>query len=343
MSAQVTEAHRATAETIFKLAEKAAHNGDPFREPCAQLIANSEATAVAEWQESAHLKGEAIDSLLIECDRLHAEIKSCGELSCDECNARTAALIVERGQLRAIFPQICEALGNGACCAPDVSVEFIQSIPNEVAGVVSGLRADVKRLKADGAASAFITMSCRASRAETDRNNLRADLDAIKAICNEETARAERAEASLHALRLVCGTTDADRFSTWVDRANARAEKAEAELKAEQDNSAIAEIELKVSRAIVSKIWVQLGSPTYQQLKGRSIYDLIDELKAELAAERARLRKIALAACKEAQIKPMVWYPNRSSIDPNSLGMINQLQVDACVAAIDAAMKEETK
>ena len=43
-------------------------------------------------------------------------------------------------------------------------------------------------------------------------------------------ARAERAEASLHALRLVCGTTDADKFSTWVDRANARAEKAEAEL-----------------------------------------------------------------------------------------------------------------
>ena len=49
------------------------------------------------------------------------------------------------------------------------------------------------------------------------------------------------------------------------------------------------EAELKVSRAIVSKIWVQLGSPTYEQLKGRSIYDLIDELKAELAKERARL------------------------------------------------------
>ena len=96
------------------------------------------------------------------------------------------------------------------------------------------LRAEVERLKADGAASAFITMSCRASRAETDRNNLRADLDAIKAILNEEKGRAERAEASLHALRLVCGTTDADKFTTWVDRANARAEKAEAELKAER-------------------------------------------------------------------------------------------------------------
>ena len=47
--------------------------------------------------------------------------------------------------------------------------------------------------------------------------------------------------------------------------------------------------ELENERAIVSRIWVQLGSPTYAQLKGRSIYDLIDEMKAELATERARL------------------------------------------------------
>ena len=43
-------------------------------------------------------------------------------------------------------------------------------------------------------------------------------------------ARAESAESQLHALRLICGTTDADKFSTWVDRANTRAEKAESEL-----------------------------------------------------------------------------------------------------------------
>lgn len=45
----------------------------------AQLIAASEARAVAEWQNSAHLKGEAIDSLLIECDRLRAEVKESKE------------------------------------------------------------------------------------------------------------------------------------------------------------------------------------------------------------------------------------------------------------------------
>jgi hypothetical protein len=46
--------------------------------------------------------------------------------------------------------------------------------------------------------------------------------------------RAERAEASLHALRLICGTTDADKFTTWCDKANARADKAEAELATER-------------------------------------------------------------------------------------------------------------
>ena len=68
---------------------------------------------------------------------------------------------------------------------------------NITAGGVADLRAEVERLKSDGAASVFVNMSCRASRAETERNNLRADLDAIKAILTEEKGRAELAEAEL--------------------------------------------------------------------------------------------------------------------------------------------------
>ena len=79
-----------------------------------------------------------------------------------------------------------------------------------------------------------------------------------------------------------------ERFDKVEDRLT-KVEIGQAELKAEQDIRVINEIELKVSRAIVSKIWTQLGSPTYEQLKGRSIYHLIDELKAELARERARM------------------------------------------------------
>ena len=63
--------------------------------------------------------------------------------------------------------------------------------------------------------------------------------------------------------------------------------------------------------------------------------------EAELAAERARLQKIALDACMSAQIKPLVWYPKGYVIDPNDLGKINEHQVEACVAAIDVALKED--
>ena len=48
MSAQVTEAHRVAADAIFALAMKSSHHGAPFREPCAQLIADSEARATAQ-------------------------------------------------------------------------------------------------------------------------------------------------------------------------------------------------------------------------------------------------------------------------------------------------------
>lgn len=78
-------------------------------------------------------------------------------------------------------------------------------------------------------------------------------------------ARAERAEAELHALRLVCGTTDADKFSTWVDRANARAEKAEAEL--------------ATAKAIIASI----------EEDGTEEHNAAVRLRQELATERARL------------------------------------------------------
>jgi hypothetical protein len=58
------------------------------------------------------------------------------------------ALTAERDQLRAVFPQICAAIGNGAFCTPTVSVGFIESIPNEVQLVVAELRARAERAEA---------------------------------------------------------------------------------------------------------------------------------------------------------------------------------------------------
>ena len=90
-----------------------------------------------------------VTALTAERDQLRAEVKSCGELSCDECNARTAALTAECDQLRAVFPKVCAALANGAFCTPTVSVGFIESIPNEVQLVVAELRARADRAEAD--------------------------------------------------------------------------------------------------------------------------------------------------------------------------------------------------
>jgi hypothetical protein len=44
---------------------------------------------------------------------------------------------------------------------------------------------------------------------------------------------------------------------------------------------------------IVARIWTQLGSPSYEQLAGRSIYDLIAEKDATVARLRARAAAIA--------------------------------------------------
>jgi chromosome segregation ATPase len=85
-------------------------------------------------------------------------------------------------------------------------------------------------------------------------------------------ARAERAEASLHALRRICGTTDADKFSTWVDRANARAARAEAELAAAK---LLLNEETDCAEAVEAAIVRQ--------------YARAERAEAELAAERARL------------------------------------------------------
>ena len=55
-------------------------------------------------------------------------------------------LIAENVKLRALFPAICSALGNGAFCTPDVSIGFLEAVPNEVASVVARLRAELKEL-----------------------------------------------------------------------------------------------------------------------------------------------------------------------------------------------------
>ena len=240
MSAPVTQAHRDLCREIINT---------PFGSR-AQLIADSEAQAVADLQCS-------FATVAVERTELRKE----------------------RDQLRAVFPQICAALGNGACCTPDVSIGFIQSIPNEVASVVAKLRAEVERFKTYGAAE------------------LAAINPNVESYCKYWEARAERAEASLHALRLVCGTTDADKFSTWVDRANARAEKAEAELKRYTDAvDAQPWATDEPIRVLLDRITLLWSSERQAKVERG---DMLCECQAALAVERARLDHILKLRCED--------------------------------------------
>lgn len=92
----------------------------------------------------------------------------------------------------------------------------------------------------------------------------------------ELTAERDQLRAQLHALRLVCGTTDADKFTTWVDRANARAEKAEAE--AER------------YRLVTLKQDAELATAK-ERLRSEAMddYAAIKDLQRELATERGKL------------------------------------------------------
>jgi hypothetical protein len=104
--------------------------------------------------------------------------------------------------------------------------------------------------------------------------------------------------AQLHALQLVCGTNDANKFETWVDRANARAEKAEAELKRYTDAvDAQPWATDEPIRVLLDRITADLNGESEAITDRSERYRLATlRLDAELATERARfehLEKIA--------------------------------------------------
>ncbi len=62
---------------------------------------------------------------------------------------------------------------------------------------------------------------------------------------------------------------------------------------------------------IVNRIWALLGSPSYEELKGRSIYDLIDTLKRErdeARAAHAELPEGIKKSCDAAKLEEALWW-----------------------------------
>ena len=141
-----TEAHRGLVEKVFDLLSTTDMIGPSPADKAAQLIADSEARAVVEIAMVAAASADRNVSLRLERDQLRAELGPLRELV--GVDSRAASNLHDIAHWRKLMD------------AWDENVK---------------LRAEVQRLKSDGAASAFVNMSCRASRAETDRNNLRAD------------------------------------------------------------------------------------------------------------------------------------------------------------------------
>ena len=182
MSAPITESHLRLANQLVA--------SPPSPLVMATLIADSEARAVAQWSDGLDQSlPDLYEAAKAERDQLRAAL-ALGQKNCDEAYDDLRA---ERDAARAEVERLTEQQVADAESANE-TIDYLKARAERA-------EAEVQRLKSDGAASAFINMSCRASRAETDRNNLRADLDAIKAILNEEKARAERAEAEVDELK----------------------------------------------------------------------------------------------------------------------------------------------
>ena len=175
MSAPITEAHREAAVAIFAIAMKSSHHGAPFREPCAQLIADSEAKAVVEIAMVAAASADFNVSLRLERDQLRAENATlrAAQKACEDCDAPTTA---EVAGLRADCTYNHECI-NRLASATGKFGEKSETVVEVALSTIDQLRAEVEQLKADGAASAFINMSCRASRAEAELAAERARLD----------------------------------------------------------------------------------------------------------------------------------------------------------------------
>ena len=101
---------------------------------------------------------------------------TCGELSCDECNARTAALTAERDQLRAAL-----ALGQQNC---DDAYDDLRAERKDAIARAESAEREVERLRSD--------RDCE-KRLRKDAEELREDAIA-------RAARAERGEAEVSKL-----------------------------------------------------------------------------------------------------------------------------------------------
>jgi hypothetical protein len=88
----------------------------------------------------------------------------------------------------------------------------------------------------------------------------------------------------------------------WLQRTHelsAEVELTESIRKTESAHQSALEQQLAEETGIVDRVWDQLGRRTYEQLAGRSIHDLIEELKQQLAAAQAQHNELLYAVARK--------------------------------------------
>jgi hypothetical protein len=328
-------------------------------------IAESEARAVAVMHEH-HLRDEAmIVQRTEEIRALEATIASertnRADFAKDAC-----AVLLERDQLKSDYIKLMQS------CYRGDSKDVAASERAQMKYIADELRHERDQLRAElEVANHSIVSSLVYNTLKEDNDQLRAEVERLtnqrdnllKPLREQAEARAESAEQQLHALRLVCGTTDADKFSTWVTHAMARAERAEAEvteLKKKQpinthvrlfDLVRYMRAELQEQDLITSEeySWLCYESPMANSPKGgspspRRLEDY-DELRAELAAERARLDWLEKYLSDDSKNLSQPHGEDRSWWLGYNTGPAYQIDGagDTLRAAIDTAMKEGAK
>jgi hypothetical protein len=188
---------------------------------------------LTEWKVSAHIKGEAIDSLLLECDRLRAELSQA-------CVARDATCIRLSGELRnarAETERLTAQRENLLKPMRDRAIARAERAEAELAAAKLLLNEETDC--AEVVEAAIVRQYARAERAEAEverLNIIHADAiayangnPAFQGYCDKLRARAERAELEVAALKQSVESGQRV-LREDAERNAARAERAEAEL-----------------------------------------------------------------------------------------------------------------
>ena len=148
------------------------HHNDQQRSECPVCLVTTLTAERDYWQKIAvsasherEHNANVAQAMTAERDQLRAEVKSCGELSCDECNARTAAITAERDQLRADRTYNHECI-NRLAVATGTLGEKSEKVVDVVLSTIDQLRARAERAEAE---LAKYLSACPASPTEEER------------------------------------------------------------------------------------------------------------------------------------------------------------------------------